>query len=361
MLYPIITLLASSPFHIGIISYACVLLLSLFNIFLDGIRVAYLIPIILVNVYLISSGHDIDFVVINVLLHCFCLLTFVNKNRLMLLRDTLCLIIIANVFLFLYSKLFNYDVFFVSSIAKGIEDGIPLYRGIYSTPQLLASMCLIYWVVLYSTIKNANKFHLSVVLPLSIFLCLMSFNRTILGGSILIFGMGYIFNRSPRFFFLFLLLCIVAIPLIFELITTVNIETVNSRLYLSGFVWDTIDKYDVCKLLFGDQSVFSTEVKVVNYFVLNNIENGFLFLFRFFGLCGLFFYTLCIVLFMYKSYVKNRDFVYVCFILFYFVFVQLITQEFVSINFYISVLAVLSITKVSGAKNEKNSVFSSGR
>ncbi|WP_261925316.1 hypothetical protein [Aeromonas caviae] len=292
------------------------------------------------------------------MLHYLFFLTFPKgRSCVYFLRDTISYIMVVNFCIFIFSVVFSYDGFFVSSMAKGIVDGFPLYKGIYSTPQILASMCLIYWISLYVT-RGGSKYQLMFVFPLSIALCLLSFNRTIIACSIVIFLIGTMLNRSPKAILISILAAFFLVIVLVNFISYFNIETVNSRVALSEAVWDTIDMDAPLSILIGKQSPFSTMVNVGNGFVLSNVENGFLFVLRFFGISGVAFYVIYILTLMCQSFLLNKDVVYVLFIFMYFFIVQLITQEFVSVSFYIAMVLVSSINKALD-KNEKNSVLSS--
>ncbi|MFB0778001.1 hypothetical protein, partial [Aeromonas salmonicida] len=120
---------------------------------------------------------------------------------------------------------------------------------------------------------------------------MLSFNRTILFCALIVFFVGFILNRAPKTMLLIFTAFAIFIPFILDFILSANIETVNSRVLLSQAVWNSMKGYTAYNTLMGEQSLFSTEVRIGDVFTLSNIENGFLFFLRFFGISGVLFYV----------------------------------------------------------------------
>lgn len=344
-LYILLLVISSNAYYLGVSSYIGIVLLIIINLFTgklnqQGVFMIFLVTsLVLFNTaHLYVDGKTADVVVYNFFLQLLFLFTLDFRNA--ELRWIFIRALQAQIFISAFIALVGvitgeHSMFVDAGHAKGFS-GLLALRGIYSTPQLMASICLAaFFLCTPRQEKRIPSLFVSKTLASAmliftinrvnlIALCLLGFfkintslkNKTIWQFAKLI---------SP-------LLGIVIVIISLQLLdySKINLQTIQSRLYLFTGVISEINFDSVLSVLFGD---FSTiHFYIPQYQVdINYVENGFLFLFKYFGIAGLLLYIVAGCFVVVK--VKKINFMLGAYAVFYLFIAQNFTNEFVSFVF----------------------------
>lgn len=338
-------LISANPYYLGSVAYAAVIALVIYNIFTTKYSHQRLLGLLLfVSYYIInficvfSQKSDFDPVVLNFFVQMLFLLT-VNYSNITLFRTvyfSMQLQVIISATLGVVGLMTGGGAMFVDAgSAKGFS-GFYALTGLFATPQLLSSVSLA--VILFS--KTFTKtITLSPILKsmscLSYITMLVTLNRINLLGVITLKFSEWFKDRKDKHI-LILLLPLFAILFVFILLNVVDfrrvdLQTINSRLALFYGVLSTIDLDSIWQLIFGsfDKIHFYLRDYIVDIYY---VENGFLFLFKYFGLLGLLIY--CSIAALYVFYLYKKEMLILALYTFFYLFiVQNFTNEYVSFVF----------------------------
>lgn len=358
-IYIFILVVAANASYLGTVSYAAILILILINLFANRLNSGALLllfmtlSLVLFNtVRIFIDGKKVDMVVYNFLLQLIFLLTLDYSSivlRYVFIR-ALQLQIFLSATLAIFGILFNeHSMFIDAGHAKGFE-GMLALRGIFSTPQLMASICLAMLFLSSSRIVIGNRTQL-VGKFLSAIMLVFTINRInfIFLFILALFKANFNFKGKLTWQFIKLLSPLITVSLVLislQLIdyTQINLQTLQSRMFLLNGVLSEINFNSFVSVLFGD---FSTiHFYIPQYQVdIDYVENGFLFLFKYFGVVGLIAYIVIGAALSVNAFKKH--FVPGLYVFFYLFVVQNFTNEFVSFVFPQVMFLILSYTHTS--------------
>ncbi|WP_155409069.1 hypothetical protein [Pluralibacter gergoviae] len=338
-------LISANPYYLGSIAYAAVIALVFYNVFTTKYSHQRLLALLLfisyyiINfIYVFSQKAEFDPVVLNFFVQMLFLLT-VNYSNISLFRTlyfSMQLQVGLSVLLGLVGFMTGGGAMFVDAgSAKGFS-GFYALTGLFATPQLLSSVSLA--VVLFSKTftKKITLFpFFNFMSALSYITMLVSLNRINLLGVIALKFLAWFKDRKDKHILIFLLPLLIML-LFFILLSvidlrSVDLQTINSRLALFSGVLSTINLSSIWQLIFGSFSkihFYLREYIVDIYYV----ENGFLFLFKYFGSLGLLIYFSIAIFFVVYLYKKNMS-ILALYTFFYLFIVQNFTNEYVSFVF----------------------------
>ncbi|MFS1486773.1 hypothetical protein BCU41_019600 [Vibrio lentus] len=274
--------------------------------------------------------EQFDHSVFNVFIQLLTMLSFnYSSASYVLIRKSLFIQILLSVGLSIYGVVSGDTFMFINAAAtKGFSDMlIPL--GIYSTPQVFASVILFYVFTSKTIIDRA----------LSISMLVFIMNRT----SIIIYFIVSSLKNFKSILFVFIL-CIIGSLYIFTYsigsFQYTNIGTILSRLNLIFGVLGEIDLNSVQIWLFGSWN--KVEFYLPMYDVTKDyVENGFLFIFKYFGALGFLLYVTLGYIVIKNLLDKKYTSLLILFTLYYFG-TQNMTHEFLTVTFYQIIVLVRS-------------------
>lgn len=339
----VLMVISASAHYLGIISYLALSLLIIINVIKNShtIRRIFLI-IILLTVFLLNttytlySGLTIDSVVGNLFLQIMFLLTldYKKENSLLVLEAIKWQIVISFILGLIGFLGINKSMLIDAGSAKGFS-GFYALTGIFATPQLLASACIAF-LIFRPIIKcdgNENK-NSNIITYVSLSVLLVSLNRV----NILFLLLWKLLKPLYRKLGGNVLLLLVAltgmmlfyIAISFLSLDSTILQTVQSRIALFSGVISTINFDDIWQIIFG---MFNTITFYLPEYLIDisYVENGFLFIFKYFGVFGLMTYLSFSILIFISLYKRNKLLAF--YAAFYLVIVQNFTNEFVSIIF----------------------------
>lgn len=369
-IYILLLVISSNAYYLGVSSYIGIVLLILINLLTgkltqQGVFMGFLVTsLVLFNTaHVYVDGKAIDVVVYNFFLQLLFLFTLDFRNaelRWIFIRALQVQIFISAFIAFVGIITGEHSMFVDAGHAKGFS-GLLALRGIYSTPQLMASICLAAFF-LCTPHQEKRIPSLFASKTLSIAMLIFTINRVNL---IALCLMGFLKvnislkNKTLWQFAKLLspLLGVVVAIISLQLLdySKVNLQTIQSRLYLFTGVISEINFDSVLSVLFGD---FSTiHFYIPQYQVdINYVENGFLFLFKYFGIAGLLLYivTGCVVAIK----IRKINFMLCMYAIFYLFIAQNFTNEFVSFVFPQVLFLLLSYPCIlKGSQKENNKSF----
>lgn len=334
----IITLLmviASGAYYLGGISYVAVGALILINLLKNRLPASrYLIISCFLlfftfNLIRVSVISDFDLVALNFLLQIVFLMSIDFKNirfmRCILasLKIQITISVVLCIFGFLTGNMY---MFVDAGSAKGFS-GLYAARGIFSTPQLLASVCLALLVfVRYGHLEQtSSKRKYLFLLPVII----TTINRINIIGLLSVFLIAL--QKSKRKYIVYLVNTLIigvfsTVILSLDFAQIMSIQTIESRTLLLEGVINSININSITSVIFGDfEKIY---FYIPQYLTgVTYVENGFLFLLKYYGAIGLLLYIMVCAVFICR--IKSRVGFEMSFYAFFYLFiVQNFTNEF---------------------------------
>lgn len=354
LIYLLLLVISASSYLVGAVAYVSIILLIIINLTffkIDNARYCIIAIFVLFFLYnlinTVIKGLDIDLVVINFALQFVFLVTLKFDNsiqRKLIIRSLVWVLIISLILSIVGYFLGDYSTFVDAGNAKGF-DGVLAMRGVFATPQLMASVCL---ALLFLTAKNEfkTKNQLILIYGIAFIVLLLTINRVNIAA---FFLLAFIClnnsHRNSRLWLIVKLFSPLAIIGIFAIVinsislSDINIQTLESRIFLIDGVLSKLDTDSLPSLLLGDFSVINFYLP--QYLVyINYVENGFLFIAKYFGFLSLFIYI--IIAIYCSSRVVNNSLLNAVYIFYYLFVVQNFTNEFVSIVFPLIVFMLFS-------------------
>lgn len=340
----LLMVISASAHYLGIISYLALSILIIINVIKNShtIRRSFLIiallTIFLINsAYTIYSGLKIDSVVGNFFLQVIFLLTldYKKENSQTVLEAIKWQIVLSFILGLIGFSGINKSMLIDAGAAKGFS-GFYALTGIFATPQLLASACIAF-LIFQPIIKcrgAENKNNSNIVTYVSLCVLLVSLNRVNivffllwkltkplfkkLGGNVILF-LAALFGCALFY-----------IAISFLSLDSTILQTVQSRIALILGVISTIDFNDIWQIIFG---MFNTITFYLPEYLIDisYVENGFLFIFKYFGVFGLMIYLSFSIIIFISLFKRNKLLAF--YAAFYLLIVQNFTNEFVSIIF----------------------------
>ncbi|MBJ9515927.1 hypothetical protein [Citrobacter portucalensis] len=341
----LLMVVAASANYLGIISYISLSILIVINLIRNkhthkrNFAIVSILSVFLINtLYTVYSGFDIDPVVGNFLLQILFLLTLdYRKEQSLLIYEAIKWQVLISFLLGLIGFMgINNSMLIDAGSAKGFS-GFYALTGIFATPQLLASACIalvLFQPIISSSISQVKKSS-SIIKYISLCVLLVSLNRV----NILFFiswkMISPIYKKIGGIAILFLLsflgVIVFYMAILFMSLDNTVLQTVQSRIALISGVISTINFNDIWQVLFGlfnDINFYLPEYLIdISY-----IENGFLFIFKYFGAFGLIVYVL-LSLSIVISLLRRNNKLLAIYAAYYLFIIQNFTNEFVSLIF----------------------------
>ena len=371
---------AASAHYLGVVSYISLAFLIIINVMTKGLTfrryiliLLFLIVFILNSLYTYSLNLSIDPVVGNFALQILFLLTLNHK------KEQAAIIFNAMTWQILISLalggvgLLGIDrsMLIDAGSAKGFS-GFYALTGLFATPQLLGSVCLAFLLFhpLFKKELLKSKLRDKITEFVSFGVLLVTLNRVNIGFYFLwkFFAVFYKKLGVLGFFALTLISgVVVSYSIIYILSLGDNsLQTLQSRMALILGVISTISFDDWWQVIFGmfNNIHFYLPLYQID---ITYIENGFLFIFKYFGSLGILVYSVCGLILVFSLFNNNQRLLSAYAV--YYIFVaQNFTNEYVSIVFpqIIYLLIYFSNIKNKNTRNnmraryETNSYFSSG-
>lgn len=330
------TFICASPSLVGgFFSKIAIIILISINIYFFKInRYVYLSIFFISSVFIIkylvaiaSEGYNVDLYPLVLMLHLYFLVTYPFGNKLYFnavkLGVELCFYFgfIASFISLVLGK----SVFIFSLANKGLPN-IYAFEGFTTTPQAFASLAILVLMFNYNSIKGVFRRYLPFIG------LLLSINRTILLGGMLVF-----FYR-----FLFLFIPIIALSFFFlELFSfetkLFTLQTISSRIDMLVNISSNFFSMDISSIIFGTFMSPNFEVHSAG---TKYIENGIMFILYYFGLVGFIAYSIFVGFLLFSSiklkfYSKAKILIYFILVT---TIVPMLTHEFLYISFYVSII-----------------------
>lgn len=344
-IYILLLVISSNAYYLGASSYIGIVLLIFINLFTGKLnqQSAFMIflitSLVLFNTaHLYMDGKTVDVVVYNFFLQLLFLFSLDFRN--VELRWTFIRALQMQIFISVFIGLVGvitgeHSMFVDAGHAKGFS-GLLALRGIYSTPQLMASICLAaFFLCTPRQEKQIPSLYISKTL--SVAMLIFTINRVNLAALCLLGFLRVNTSLKNKTIWQFVkllspLLGVVVAIISLQLLdySKINLQTIQSRLYLFTGVISKINFDSVLSVLFGDFSII--HFYIPQYQVdINYVENGFLFLFKYFGIVGLLFYIVAGLVIAIKM--RKINFLLGAYAIFYLFVAQNFTNEFVSFVF----------------------------
>lgn len=377
----LLMIVAASAHYLGIVSYISLAFLIIINVMTNRFTLRryilillFFIVLILNTLYTYSQNLSIDPVVGNFALQILFLLTLNQK------KEQAAIIFNAITWQILISLVLggvgllgiDRSMLIDAGSAKGFS-GFYALTGVFATPQLLGSVCLAF-LLLHPLLKNEplnNKFRNKIIDFVSFGVLLISLNRVNIGFYVLWKFFVVLYNKLGGLGVFALTLLsgiVVSYSSIYILsLDETPLQTIQSRLALILGVISTINFDDWWQVIFGmfNNIHFYLPVYQVD---ITYIENGFLFIFKYFGGFGILVYGVCSLILV-LSLFKNNQRLLSAYAFYYLFVAQNFTNEYVSIVFpqiiylliYFSNRKKKDISDNMRVGHETNSYFSSSR
>lgn len=346
----IITLLmviASGAYYLGGVSYIAVGLLILINLVkneLPSSRYLMMLCFSLLFVFNLTQLQNLasfDLVALNFFLQIIFLLSidFRKEAFIRCIFTSLKIQLTISVVLCVFGVLTDSMGMFVDAgSAKGFS-GLYAARGIFSTPQLLSSVCLA--ILVFG--KYGNLVGVPTKRNFLFFLSIMAatINRVNIIGLLSVLFISI--QKSNRKYFVYTLnvllvsvFSVIVLSLDFD--RFMSIQTIESRALLLDGVINSINTDSIISVVFGDfEKIY---FYIPQYLMgVTYVENGFLFLLKYFGVVGLLSYIIICALLVYK--INSQCGLELTFYTFFYLFiVQNFTNEFLVI-IYPEIIALM--------------------
>lgn len=311
----ILLVVASGAYYLGSLSYLAVGVLILINLFtnkLSILRYICIFSLILLfsfNLIRVPVIADFDYVALNFFLQILFLLSInfrnVNYHKCIFtsLKIQICISVVLSFFGWLTN---NMSMFVDADSAKGFS-GLFAMRGIYSTPQLLASVCLALVFFSRYRVLQSSSTKFSIVALLSIMVA--SLNRVnAIGLCLLIFYSLQKYKRKSLVLIINMLivLAVIIFSVNVNLDKFANFQTMESRSLLIEGIIGCINTDSIISVIFGDfEKIYFYIPQYLIY--VSYVENGFLFILKYYGIMGLLFYVVICMIFIYKLKRNNHN------------------------------------------------------
>ncbi|WP_155271049.1 hypothetical protein [Xenorhabdus bovienii] len=350
----ILLLISSIPTILGKISYLSLMAFLLINLsfnkkkFFDYILILFMIVLFIINILRIDNFKEIDLVVFNFLIQIITIISIPYNKPIYekIIYNSIKIMLIINItatILFLITDNLA-PVFIDATHAKGFE-GFWALKGVYSTPQILASLALFFIIFSISERKNNSifvKIIPYIILPITL-------NRVNIFIGIIIFTLSKLLKRLNirKIIIIFSLIFIISVSLLLiSNIEITKINTIESRIYLTKSVIERIDFHSLSDIIFGNFT--KIEFYLYRYQITKDyIENGHLFIFKYFGLIGLISYIFLSFCLVHTLFRRNK-YTLAIFSFFYLFVTQLFTNEYLTIA-YMQIVTLL----IFSCKNNK--------
>lgn len=272
---------------------------------------------------------------------CFAIIVRRNPSLLLFsLYYALLIHIILGIILVLLA-FFGIADLFVSTGVKGFD----LYsaHGLTATVQTYGTLCIT-WLMLYILRKKLgmNTGVDKLFFLINIIAIILTFNR-----STYLFWIVILFFEFPAFFWTISVLMIALLIKFWHVISLFILSsasiTARSEL-LQGFDISYLHSNSARVYLFGrgTDQIPEAVAQTVKWTTRTDLENGYAMLLHTYGIVGLLTYiTICLWFIM--MFLKRRKIKEAAFLFFYFFITQYITQEFVSVTFYLFLGVMLLI------------------
>lgn len=343
-------IIASCSFYFGVVSYIAILLIVVINLVskkLSPIRYFFMCSIaffLLINTLRLGSFSEMDLTAFNFSLQLIllCSLDLKKGKDISIIYTSLSLQVALSLLFGLWGYMSNNFIMLVDAgQAKGIA-GFYALRGLYSTPQILASISVL--LIVLSVMLGIKSRRNQVVLVMSMMSLLLSLNRVNILVLCILAGLCMIKLVRHKILLLVLISTILVI-LMLSIDNTnnfMNAATLDSRLFLINGVISTIDITSVSDVMFGNFKSFSFYLP--QYFIhVSYVENGFLSILKYFGVFGLLAY-IGSALYLVFNLIKNKMYILSIYATCYFFIVQNMTHEFVHIIFPLLFAMFLAFT-----------------
>lgn len=372
---------AASAHYLGVVSYISLASLIIINVMIKGLTfrryiiiLLFLIVFILNSLYTYSQNLSIDPVVGNFALQILFLLTLnYKKEQAAIIFNAMTWQILISLALGGVGLLgIDRSMLIDAGSAKGFS-GLYALTGLFATPQLLGSICLAF-LLLHPLLKIEllkSKFRDKITEFVSFGVLLVTLNRVNIG-FYLLWKFFVVLYKKLGVLGVFALTLISGVVVSYSIVYILSLDdaplqTIQSRLALILGVISTINFDDWWQIIFG---MFNN----IHFYLpayqidITYVENGFLFIFKYFGSLGILVYSVC-GLILVISLFNNNQRLLSAYAVYYLFVVQNFTNEYVSIVFpqiiylliYFSKIKIKNNSDNMRARNETNCYFSSGR
>lgn len=245
---------------------------------------------------------------------------------------------------FILSYLIGYTRFSEDMTYKGLPF-IHVIKGFTPTVQVFGSLCLAWFMIYYylrdkRIISSSHKWYFYFA-GICLFLTL---NRTSFAG----FGIILFFREKTAFYSVLAFSAgLVLIFYKFLILTFFNLSTLDARSeLLDGFNKSFWGSYSPIIYVFGrgNNQIAPAILQTVKWDFRKDIENGYAMLLNTYGFTGLLFYLSLALLFLLFLY-RQKNWFLLWMTLFFLLFQPYFTQEYMATSFYISVAAILFISR----------------
>lgn len=368
MSYVIILLMiiSASAHYVGVISYISLLALIVLNFrnckfSYNRYFIIFLFSVLYGANILVSlnSKNGIDLVIANFFLQILFILTVnYNEKYISLIIKSIELQVVISFLMGIVGFLnINQSMFIDAGATKGFA-GMHALIGIYSTPQLLASLCIAS-LIFNNNIKGDCKGSVKSKLfnSISLVVLVLTLNRVNIFSLVAWCLIREIYKKAG--WLITMLLFFVSTIIVFYYVVFIIpwdgllLRTMQSRYALITGVISEIDLNSPWQVVFGlfDNISFYLPDYMVN---ITYVENGGMFIFKYFGLIGLFLYIVFAFVLAVKLY-KNKAKFLSLYALFYLLIIQNFTHEFLSFVFsQIIVLLIYHVIPKHNALQAKN-------
>ncbi|WP_455507434.1 hypothetical protein [Enterobacter sp.] len=340
----LLMVISASAHYLGIIAYLALSILIIINVIKNSLTIrrifiiiAFLTIFLLNSASTLYSGLTIDSVVWNFFLQMIFLLSldYKKENSLLVLEAIKWQIVVSFILGLIGLAGINKSMLIDAGSAKGFS-GFYALTGIFATPQLLASACIAFLIFkpIIRCGESENKKNNNFIRYVSLSVLLVSLNRVNIVFFLLWKLIKPLYKKLGGNVILFLLallgVTLFYIAISFLSLDSTILQTIQSRMALIQGVISIINFNDVWQILFG---MFNTITFYLPEYLIDisYVENGFLFIFKYFGLFGLMTYLSFSILIFITLFKRNK--VLAFYAAFYLLIVQNFTNEFVSIIF----------------------------
>ncbi|PHM58612.1 hypothetical protein [Xenorhabdus sp. KK7.4] len=349
----LLLVISSMPSILGNASYFSLIIFLSINFILNKHNPSIYIILLLFSLFYVLnlinpiSFEEVDIVVFNFLLQIIAILSIPYKKLIYenIIYDAIKIQLVLNVIITILCIMVGSDFTFVdATYAKGF-DGFWALKGIYSTPQILASLALFFIIYSYSEHKNNNiilKLIPYVIIPLTLNRVnfFIGFFMILINQKIIKIKYWLFFSILLGVVFLFLL------PLLGSDLAKIN--TIESRLYLTEGVVNKINFNSFINITFGNFG--KIDFYLAKYDLMKNyIENGYVFIFKYFGFIGIITYLFLSTSLIYFLFINKKHNLSI-FAFFYMFITQLFTHEFLTIAY----MQIISLLIFSCQKNKSS-------
>ncbi|HAS6776043.1 hypothetical protein [Vibrio parahaemolyticus] len=320
--------IGASAAVLGKISYVALIMQLIINLFIFKVGKKKLFILTLIFFYFLilhafhftfDSYKQLDISIVNIVIQIFVVATIgVNVRGVLIVRRSLLIQLLFSILVSIYGVVFNdYSMFVNASHTKGFASFF-IPTGIYSTPQAFASVSLVVFLL----------YRAKIIKLISFLTMVFSINRTIM--------LIFLTNSFLKYYRLIITLLVIALPFLLgylvESNSVINLRTILSRLYLFEGAASQMELGNFRQIMFGTLSTIDFYLPMYGV-TKNYIESSILFIFKYFGVLGLFAYIFYGLLLSAISFRNKQVSLLIVFFLYFFV-AQLMTHEFLVSSYY---------------------------